>query len=107
MYDSLKELVNVPIMYKKFVSTDSYGYSTFEDPIDILVYVEGKINTVVNVAGETVTSMSTVYIDNVINGNTFNIGYNDILIIGGISRRILALNSFFRNAIVDVWVVYI
>lgn len=102
MYASLKPWVNVPYQIKPFIKRDGAGNKIFGDTIDSLCYPEGKVILVINVEGGTVTSTCQLYVD----GST-DIKVTDNVVFEGVDRPIQRINSYYRNGVVDMKVVYL
>ena len=67
-----------------------------------MCYPEADIKTIVNAEGEEVVSTTQLYID----GST-SIKITDEIIFEGEHRPIQRINSFYRNGVVDIRVVYL
>ena len=102
MFNSIKEWINVPFVYKPFIKRNGAGTKTYSADVSSLCYPVGDVKTVVDYEGAEVTSMTTLYVD----GNE-PIGYNDSIVFEGFERRILRINTFYRNGVPDIKVVYI
>lgn len=102
MYKSLKPWVNVPYQIKPFIKRDGAGNKIFADTIDALCYPEGKVVLVISVSGGTVTSTCQLYVD----GST-DIKVTDNVVFEGVERPIQRINSYYRNGVPDIKVVYL
>ena len=102
MFNSVKKWINVPFQYKSFVKHNGAGTKIYSDTVDSLCYPVGNIKTVVDYEGEEVTSTTTLYVD----GDNA-IKPSDKVIFEGFERRILRMNTFYRDGVPDIKVVYL
>ena len=102
MYASLRSWMDVPYQIKPFIKRDGAGNKIFADPINSLCYPEGKVILVINVEGGTVTSTCQLYVD----GRT-DIKVTDNVVFEGVDRPIQRINSYYRNGVPDIKVVYL
>ena len=102
MYNSLKPWVNVPFQIKPFIKRDGAGNKVFAETIEALCYPEGRVVLVTEVSGATVSSTCQLHVD----GST-NIKVTDNVVFEGTERPIQRINSYYRNGVVDMKVVYL
>ena len=102
MYNSLKSWINVPFQIKPFIKRNGAGTKQFGEAIDGLCYPEADVKLVVDDTGAEVVSTTQLYIDGVV-----AIKVTDEVIFEGTARPIHRINSFYRNGVVDLRVVYL
>lgn len=102
MYDSLKPWINVPYQIKPFLRRDGAGDKLFGDTVSALCYPEADVKLIVDESGAEVISTTQLYID-----GTQEIKVTDEVIFEGSVRPIQRINSFYRNGVVDLRVVYL
>lgn len=102
MYDSLKPWLNLPAQIKPFVKRTGTGTKVYAEPVDILCYAEGKIQTVTDNTGTEVVSNKQLYVD-----GSVAISVLDAIVFEGVEKSIKAINTFYRNGKADIKVVYL
>lgn len=102
MYESLKKWINIPVTIKPFIKRSGTGSKIFGDALDALCYAEGSIKVVKNELGEEVVSNSQLYFD-----GSQDISVQDNVIFEGTEKHIISVNTFYRNGVPDIKVVYL
>ena len=102
MYDSLRPWMNVPFQIQPFIKRNGAGTKQFGDAIDAMCYPKADVTVVVDDSGAEVISTTQLYVD----GDT-SIKVTDNVTFEGVTRPIQRINSFYRNGVVDVRVVYL
>lgn len=102
MFNSLKQWINVPFQYKPFVRYTGAGTKQFGDTVDALCYPVGDVKLVTDRGGSEVVSSTQLYLF-----GTEAISVKDNVIFEGEERPILRINSFYREGVVDIKVVYL
>lgn len=102
MYASLRPWMNVPFQIKPFIKRNGAGTKQFGGVIDGLCYPEADVKMIVDEAGAEVISTTQLYVDGVV-----AIKVADDVIFEGVTRPIQRINSFYRNGVVDLKVVYL
>lgn len=102
MYESLKPWINVPCQIKPFIKRTGTGDKVFGDAVNALCYPESDIKHIVDASGAEVVSTTQLYVD-----GTQEIKVTDEVIFEGATRAIQRINSFYRNGVVDIRVVYL
>ena len=102
IFDSLKQWINVPFQYRPFIKRSGAGTKQFGDAVDALCYPVGEVKLVTDRGGAEVVSSTQLYLF-----GTENISIKDNVIFEGEERPILRINSFYREGVVDIKVVYL
>ena len=102
MYASLKDWINVPYQYKRFIKYDGAGNKQFGAPVDSLCYPTGDVRFVTDVYGKQVVSTGQLYVP-----GTEAIKVSDNVIFNGEERAILRITSYYRDGVEDIKVVYL
>ena len=102
MYGSLKAWINVPYQFRPFIKRNGAGTKQYGDTIDSLCYPVGDVKLVTDSAGAEVVSTTQLYVP-----GTEAIKLLDAVIFNGEERPILRVNTFYRNGVEDIKVVYL
>ena len=102
MYDSLKSFIDVAYQYRPFLKYNGAGTAQYDKVIDSKCYPVGDTQVVTNEEGVEVTSNTQLYVD-----GTEPIKVRDQVIFNGEARKIIRINDFYRNGIIDLRVVYL
>jgi hypothetical protein len=94
--------MNVPYQLKPFIKRNGAGTKQFGEIIDGLCYPEADVKLVVDEAGAEVVSTTQLYVDGIA-----AIKVTDEIIFEGVTRPIQRINSFYRNGVADIKVVYL
>ena len=99
---SVKSWCNLPARVRTFTGYDGTGKKTFNNPTNILVYAEGKMEVITNFDGKQVVSNTQLYMD-----GTIALQPLDEIIFEDVSRTIQHIGTFYRNGVADLKVVYL
>lgn len=102
MFESLKEWMNVQFQYKPFIKHNGAGTAQYDDAVNSLCYPVGDLKVITDVEGVEVTSTTQLYVDGSVQINVF-----DQVIFNNMVRKIIRVNDFYRNGVVDIRVVYL
>lgn len=102
MYASLKEWINVPYQYKRFVKYNGAGVKEFAEPIDSLCYPTGDVRFVTDISGKQVVSTGQLYVP-----GDEPIEMSDSVVFDGQERAILRITTYYREGVKDLKVVYL
>lgn len=102
MFESIKEWMNVKFQYRPFVRHNGAGTAQYGEAVNASCYPVGDIKVVANDDGVEVTSTTQLYVD----GST-PINVLDQVLFSNAARKIIRINDFYRNGVVDIRVVYL
>lgn len=102
MYASLKPWINVPYTILPFVKRNGAGTKQYGEPVDSKCYPVGDVKLVTNDEGAEVTSTTQLYVP-----GTEAIKVTDAVIFEGSERSIVRINTFYRDGVPDIKVVYL
>ena len=102
MYKSLKQWIDVPAQWRKFISYSGSGLKTLEASVDILCYPQGHNELLKDEAGNDIDSKLLLYVDsNVAINNADEITFN------GITYEVKSVAVFYRAGTVDLYGIYV
>ena len=102
MFKSLKDWMNFPFQYKPFIRYNGAGTAQYGDVVNVRCYPVGDLRVVTDVDGAEVTSTTQLYVDGSVQINVL-----DQVIFNTAARKIIRVNDFYRNGVVDIRVVYL
>ena len=102
MYNSLKSWINLPVTIKPFIKRSGTGSKVFGEPVETLCYAEGDVKVVKNELGEEVVSKSQLYF-----AGSQALSAQDSILFEGTESSIISINTFYRNGVPDLKVVYL
>lgn len=99
----IKKLLQIPVVIKPFLSSDTAGDDTYGNDIITTCYAEGKLQPVTDVSGDQVLSSFTIYID-----GAEAIKSKDLILYDDREFIIKALSPVKElNGDIAIWLVYI
>lgn len=102
MYNSIKPWIDVPVQYRPFIKRNGAGTKQFDATVSAKCYPVGDVKLVTTADGSEVTSTTQLYMH-----GEEPIKVTDSVIFEGEERPILRINSFYRDGVVDIKVVYL
>lgn len=102
MFKSLLPWVNVPFIYKPFVSRNGSGEKQFGTAKTSVCYPSGEVTMISDRDGKEIVSMTRLYVP-----GTCDIQERDNVVFEGHETEIKTIKYFYSNGIVDIKVVYL
>lgn len=102
MYDSIKPWINVPFTIRPFVKRNGAGSKVFDADVAAKCYPESDVKLIVDNAGAEAVSTTQLYVE-----GSLTIKVTDEVTFENETRPIQRINTFYRNGIPDIKVVYL
>lgn len=94
--------MNIPVQYKPFIKRTGTGSKIYGEPVSIKCYAEGYMKVITDTNGAEVVSNKQLYVD-----GSVAISELDSVTFEGRDRDIRSINTFYRNGVPDIKVVYL
>lgn len=90
MFDSLKNWMTCPFQVRHFEGYTAAADRRFSEPIDMIGYFVGNIETVTDASGDDVVSSSQIYYD----PSIYEIGPLDIITVDGAEKDVIQITNY-------------
>lgn len=94
--------MNLSASYKPYLNRSGTGSPQYDTKVDILCYAEEDIKVIVDALGVDSVSTTQLYVDGTVPIKPF-----DAVTFSGVEKEVKRVNTFYREGVPDIRVVYL